>query len=74
MKQLITVNRSGLSGKFFLMNNTCGANGKPKGQLPGTPYYDTMKDATIAMFRLPRDCTNIYDMSQKNYEELTSNK
>jgi len=51
MKQLITVNRSG-NGKFFLMDNSCGVDGRPKGQLPGTPYYD---------------------MSQKNYEELTSN-
>ena len=70
--KLITVNRSG-NGKFFLMDNSCRVDGRPKGQLPGTPYYDTMKDATIAMFRL-HDCTNIYDMSQKNYEELTSNK
>ena len=73
MKQLITVNRSGINGKFFLMNNTCGVDGKPKGQLPGTLYFDTMKDASIAMFRLPKNCTNIYDMSQKSYEALTSN-
>jgi len=70
MKQLITVNRSG-NGKFFLMDNSCRVDGKPKGQLPGTPYFNTMKDASIAMFRLPKDCTNIYDMSQKFYEELT---
>jgi len=73
MKQLITVNRSGINGKFFLMNNTCGVDGKPKGQVPWTPYYDTMRDASIAMFRLPAEYTNIYDMSQKSYEALTSN-
>jgi len=71
MKQHISVNRSDKG--FFLMNNTCGADGRAKGMLPGTPYYKTLKEASIAMFNLSKEYTNIYDMSQKAYEELTSN-
>ncbi len=59
--ELLSVQRSGNNGKFFIMGN--------HGQLENTPYYTTMKQATIAMFRMnSKGYTNIYDMPQKAYE------
>jgi len=69
---MLTVNLSGITNKYFIMNNKVGKNGKPIGQVPGTPYYNTMKAATIAMFRL-KDYKNLYTLSEKEYAKIMAN-
>lgn len=68
---MLSVNPSGINNKFFIMDNSIDPLGKPVGQVPATPYFDTMKVATIAMFELCRTTnkTNLYDMSQKRYKD-----
>lgn len=73
MRDLLSVNQSNINNKFFIMNNTNGSNGKPKGMVKELGYFDTLKDATIAMFKSDAGI-NIYDMNQKDYEHLTSNR
>ena len=64
-KNFLTVNKSGINGLFFIMNNRVDCCG----QVSGTPYFKTMKDATVFMFNVDNsDNTNIYDMSQKEYD------
>lgn len=62
MMEILTVNQAA-NGKFFIMGN--------KGQIPNTPYFRTMKEASITMFQICRTkkATNIYDMPQKMYEK-----
>ena len=68
MKNVLSVNQSNINNKFFIMNN----NNNNLGQVKGTPYFDTMKEASIAMFKLTdRNNTNIYDMNQSEYEKYT---
>ena len=61
-KELLTIGQNGDTRKYFIMGD--------HGQVPGTPYFDRMKDATIAMFRMSskQQYTNIYNMPQKTYE------
>jgi len=62
-KILLTAQRI-QTGKYFIMGNN--------GQLPNTPYYDTMKECMIEIFRLSQGKAyiNIYAMSQREYEEI----
>lgn len=67
MKVLLSIGKNGHTQKFFVMGN--------HGQVKNTPYFNTMKEATIYMFRMnSKEYTNIYDMAQKEYEQLTSNR
>ena len=61
MKELLTIGKNGQTQKFFIMGN--------KGQVKDTPYFNTMKEATIYMFGMGKRYTNIYDMSDKQYKE-----
>jgi hypothetical protein len=65
---MLAVRLSSRNNKFFIMDESCGPDGKLRGQVPGTPYFNTMKEATIKMFNLPQK--NIYTISQKEYNEL----
>jgi len=69
-KHFLSVNLSGITQKWFIMDNTNKADGKPYGMV-GNTYYDTMKEAFIAMDKL--DADHLYNISWKKYEELTSN-
>ena len=43
------------------------------GQLEGTPYYNSMKECMIAIFAIckkDKRYTNLYDMPQKQYNEM----
>lgn len=63
MKEVLTVNTNGKTQKFFIMGN--------HGQIPDTPYFNTMKDASIYMFKMDKSkYTNIYDMSENQYTKL----
>lgn len=64
-KQLLTVGRNSNTGKNFIMGD--------HGQIEGTPYYDNYRDCMIAILKMngPKH-TNIYDMSEKAYHELTT--
>lgn len=66
-KELLTAGTNGETHKFFIMGN--------HGQLPGTPYFDTLKECMIEIFRMSqgKGYINIYDKSQREYEELTNN-
>jgi len=68
VKHLLSVNRAN-SGKFFIMNNTCQSDGRAYGMIITAGFFDDMKSATIAMFRLKSDYTNIYDMSESAYNK-----
>lgn len=69
---MLSVNLSGINNKFFIMDNSVNLLGKPKGQVPTTPYFDTMKAATIAMIELCQTTknNNLYDISQRQYRKL----
>ena len=61
MKQVLTVNN--VCNKFFIMNNSPRPNGKPIGKV--SKWFDSMKEATIAMFQMDiKEYTNIYDIIQ----------
>ncbi len=67
-KELLTVGTNhNKVHKFFIMGD--------HGQIEGTPYFNTMKECMIEIFRMSqgKGYTNIYDMSQGQYEELTNN-
>ncbi len=64
MKELLTSGTNGETHKFFIMGN--------HGQVEGTPYFDKLKDCMIEIFRMcqnDKHYTNIYDMSQREYNE-----
>lgn len=62
-KQLLTVGTNSTTGKSFIMGD--------HGQLEGTPYFDTYRDCMIAILQMKAGkFTNIYDMSEKQYQEL----
>ncbi len=63
-KQLLTAGKNSSTQKYFIMGN--------HGQLPNTPYFDTLKDCTIAIFKMGKEYNNIYDMSQKEYALLAN--
>ena len=72
MKALLTVQQAH-NRKWFVMNNNIAPHGKPIGQIG--PYYKSMKQATIAMLRMSKQrYTNIYNISEKAYSELVSNR
>ena len=72
MKDLLTVNRAD-NGQYFIMNTSMAADGKPIGR--EGPFYPTMKAAIVAMFKMPKKYyTNIYDISEKAYSRLVSNR
>jgi hypothetical protein len=68
MKQLLTVGQVRWEGhphdrEHFIMGN--------HGQVEGTPYFETYRDCMIAILKLNgKKYTNIYDMSEKAYQEL----
>lgn len=70
MKELLTVGEVRCEGhthdrEFFIMGN--------HGQVPGTRYFANYRDCMIAILRLNgKKFTNIYDMSEKAYQELTT--
>lgn len=64
MKQLLTAGKNSTTQRYFIMGN--------KGQLEGTPYFDTLKECMVAIFRYGKGYTNIYDMSDKDYAELAN--
>ena len=68
---MLSINLSGKNNKFFIMDNSPALTGKAKGQIPGTPYFDTMKMATIAMLEICRTTghVNLYDMNQRQYRD-----
>ena len=71
MKQLLTVNKSGINEKYFIMNN----NNSNIGQVKDTPYFNTIKEAYIYLFKMDKgQFINIYDMPQKEYDSLVSNR
>ena len=70
---MLTVNFSSITHKFFIMDNRIGIDGKPKGQVPGTPYFAKMRDAHIAMMGL-KDIKNLYTLSERDYAKLLSNR
>lgn len=70
---MLSVNRSAITHKWFIMDNRIEIDGRPKGQLPKTPYYNTYREATIAMLRLT-DIPNYLSLSEKGYKELVSNR
>ena len=58
-KELLTAGKNGETQKYFIMGN--------KGQI-GTQYFDKLKDCMIAIFKMNTGTyTNIYDMSDKEY-------
>lgn len=63
MKQVLFYGQDSKTRKFFIMGN--------KGRLPNTPFFDTMKECMIAIFKLSiidkQKYTNIYDMSEGQY-------
>jgi len=63
-KQLLTAGKNGKTQKYFIMGN--------HGQLPNTPYFDTLKECMIAIFRMGQGYTNIYDMPFKDYAVLAN--
>ena len=71
MKHLLTVQRAD-TGQYFIMDNTLTTKGNSIGQIG--PYYKSMKYASIAMMRMSKEYTNIYDMSKKAYSELKSRR
>jgi len=67
-KHILTINMASRNQKFFIMDNTNGPDGKPCGMI-GTEYYETMKAASIAMFKMDKTkYTNLYDMSETEYK------
>ena len=70
---MLSINRSAITGKWFIMDNRIGIDDRPKGQFPGTPYYKTYRKATIAMLRII-DIPNYLSLSEKGYKELVNNR
>jgi len=65
---MYSVNRSGINGKWFIMNNVMNSTGKPIGQIG--KYFDSMKEATIEM--LKHHNPNLYSLSEKKYAEMVA--
>ncbi len=63
-RELLTAGQNGNTHKFFIMGN--------HGQVEGTPYFNTLKECMVEIFRMSQGngYTNIYDMSQSQYETL----
>lgn len=63
-KELLTAMTNGKTQKFFIMGN--------HGQIKGTPYFDTLKECMIEIFKMSKskEYTNLYDMSKSEYEEM----
>ena len=79
MAMLLTVNQAHTEDictdhKWFVMNNTIGNDGKPIGKV--SAFFKYRKNAIIMMARLCREkeYTNIYDLSEKDYRILTSER
>ena len=70
---MLSVNRSSITRNWFIMDNRLGIDGKAKGQLPGTFYYTTYREATIVMLHIT-DIPNYLSLSEKAYRELVNNK
>ena len=69
-KQLLTVGEVRIEGhphdrQHFIMGD--------HGQVEGTPFFENYRDCMIEILRMngPKH-TNIYDMSEKAYQEWTS--
>ncbi len=65
MKELLTVGQNGTTQKFFIMGN--------RGQVEGTPYFENYRDCMITILKMNgKKYNNIYDMSEREYRELTT--
>ena len=69
---MLSINRSTITGKWFIMDTCIGIDGKPKGQLPGTFYYNTYREATIVMLQIT-DIPNYLSLSETAYKGLVNN-
>jgi len=77
---LLTVNQAQwpsdpvIDKKWFVMNNTNGKDGKPIGKV--SSYFKYRKNAIIAMSILckQKEYTNLYDLSEKDYSILVSER
>ena len=61
-KQLLTVGTNSRTQKHFIMGDN--------GQLEGTPYFDNYRDCMIAILKMKGSFTSIYDLSERQYQEL----
>jgi hypothetical protein len=70
-KHILSIN--GSENKFFIMDNTNDLTGKPIGKI--SDFFVSFRSASIEMLQMTnKQYTNIYDLSQKDYELLTSNR
>ena len=70
---ILTVNQD-KKGKWFVMDNTISYDGKPVGKVSSSFIY--RKNAILVMARMSRtpEFTNIYDLSQKDFNILSSER